>query len=206
MDLTTLKANSCATADAIGLLFGQQVEVVVHDLSNGTIVHIVNPYSRRVPGDPSNVDDIDFRNEDMVIGPYEKVHWDGAVLRSISIVQRTATGHAAYMICVNYDQSDLHAVQRAVEALLPSKPSGQQADALFRNDWHERLNIFVSEWCQAHEVRLDALSRSARRALLTELDAANALSERNAAAYIARLLRVSRATIYNDLKAGPQKG
>ncbi|MBO9474230.1 PAS domain-containing protein [Shimia sp. R10_1] len=202
MDLTTLKANACATADAMGLLFGQQVEIVVHDLASGTITHIVNPYSRRVPGDPSNVQDIDFRKEDMVIGPYEKVHWDGSILRSISIVQRMPDGRAAFMICVNYDQSDLLAVQRAVEALLPARPVGQQPDDLFRNDWHERLNIFVSDWCQERGARVDTLDRASRRALLAALDASGALSERNAAAYVGRLLGVSRATIYNDLKAG----
>lgn len=202
VDVTTLRANACATAEAIGLLFGARVEIVVHDLASGTIAHIVNPYSHRVPGDPSNVHDIDFRTEDMVIGPYEKVHWDGSILRSISIVQRTPEGRAAYMICVNYDQADLLAVQRAVEALMPAKPLGQQPDDLFRNDWHERMNIFVSDWCQARGAKVDELNRGLRRALLAELEASGALAERNAAAYVGRLLGVSRATIYNDLKAG----
>jgi predicted transcriptional regulator YheO len=202
VEQATLRAKAGATADAIGLLFGARVEGVVHDLSSGTIAHIVNPYSHREPGDPSNVSDVDFLKHDMVIGPYEKVHWDGTILRSISIVQRTPQGRAAFMICVNYDQSDLQAVQRAVEALLPTKPTGQQPDDLFRNDWHERLNIFVSDWCQSRGARVDGLSRSDRRALLAELDSSGALAERNAAAYVGRLLGVSRATIYNDLKAG----
>ncbi|MBO9477271.1 PAS domain-containing protein [Shimia sp. R11_0] len=202
MSLRTLRANACATADAIGSLFGQSVEVVVHDLEAGTIAHIVNPYSRRVPGDPSNVQDVDFRAMDMVIGPYEKIHWDGSILRSISIVQRTEEGRAAYMICVNSDQSGLLSLQRAVEALLPSKAAGSDVGDVFRNDWHERLNIFVSDWCRVRDVSIERLDRSMRRALLAELDVSGALNERNAAAYVGRLLGVSRATIYNDLKAG----
>jgi predicted transcriptional regulator YheO len=193
--------NARATAEAIHLLFGARVEVVVHHLPAGTIAHIVNPFSHRVPGDPSNVEDVDFQKEDMVIGPYEKIHWDGSVLRSISIVQRSDDGHPIYMICVNADQSDLMTLQQAVAALIPTKPGADQSAEVFRNDWHERLNIFVSDWCRAREARVDALPRPLRRELLAELEHSGALNERNAAAYIARLLGVSRATVYNDLKA-----
>lgn len=193
--------NARATAEAIHLLFGARVEVVVHDLAAGTIAHIVNPFSHRVPGDPSNVEDVDFQKEDMVIGPYEKIHWDGSVLRSISIVHRSDNGHPIYMICVNADQSDLMTLQQAVAALIPTKTGADQSVEVFRNDWHERLNIFVSDWCRAREARVDALPRPLRRELLAELEHSGALNERNAAAYIARLLGVSRATVYNDLKA-----
>lgn len=201
-DLTTLLTNACATADAIVALFGARVEVVVHDLASSTIAHIANPYSQRDPGDPSNMHEIDFRADDTVIGPYEKVNWDGSILRSISIVQRSDDGTARYVICVNFDQADVQALQRAAEALAPAKPAGHQPEALFRNDWHERMNVFVSDWCRARHTRSDELPRDLRRALLAELDASGALAERNAASYVARLLGVSRATVYNDLNAG----
>lgn len=204
-DRSALLANACAVADAIVLLFGQRVEVVVHDLTTTTIVHIANPYSRRAPGDPSNLQEIDFNPGDTVIGPYEKVNWDGSVLRSISIVQRAADGVATHLICVNADQTDLMAAQRAVAALLPALTSHQQPEALFRNDWHERVNVFVSDWCGARGLRVDALDRDQRRQLLAELATSGALAERNAAAYVARLTGVSRATVYNDLNAGAGK-
>ena len=50
-------------------------------------------------------------------------------------------------------------------------------------------------------MRIDALGRDDRRALIGDLSASGALAERHAAAYVARMVGVSRATIYNDLKA-----
>ncbi|MEI4263948.1 helix-turn-helix transcriptional regulator [Roseovarius sp. D0-M9] len=198
-DLTL--ANACASADAIALLFGPRVEVVVHDLTDERILHIANPLSHRTPGDPSNMHEIDLGDEQPVIGPYEKVNWDGSILRSISILQRRADGTPAYVICVNHDQADLHALQRAVETFCPAKVEEKRPSALFRNDWHDRLNSYASDWCRARGVRVGSLSRSDRRALICDLEASGALAERHAAAYVARMVGVSRATIYNDLKA-----
>lgn len=200
-DHAVLKSNSCAVADAIALLFGSRVEVVVHDVQTATIIHIANPISKREPGDPSNLDDIGFQHKETVIGPYEKVNWDGSVIRSISIVQFDESSTARFLICVNYDQTDLQAVQNAVAALLPSRLAKSQPEALFRNDWHERMNLFVTDWCDGHNTKVTNLSREDRRALLAALEASGALTERNAAAYVGRLLGVSRATIYNDLNA-----
>lgn len=201
---TTLLTNAQAMADATALLFGARVEVVVHDLASETIAHIANPYSQRKIGDPSNMREIDFRPTDTVIGPYEKVNWDGSVVRSVSVVLRNDCGVATYVLCINHDQADLQQLQQVMQALLPTRAAQDQPEALFRNDWHEKLNIFVSDWCAERGRRADALDRDTRRALIGALDGSGALSERNAASYVARLLGVSRATIYNDLKAGPK--
>ena len=198
---TATLSNAISLADAIPHLMGDRVEVVVHDLSTETIAHIANAYSQRKLGDPSNMQEIDFRPSDTVIGPYEKVNWDGSVIRSISVVMRNNQGGAEFVLCINHDQADLQNLQQMVWALMPSRPSEDQPEALFQNDWHERLNIFVSDWCAQQGVRADALNRTSRRELLMALEASGALSERNAASYVGRLLGVSRATIYNDLKA-----
>lgn len=192
--------NAIATADAMTALFGPRVEVVVHDLSEETISYIVNPLSHRGVGDPSNLEEIDFRPSDTVIGPYEKINWDGHLIRSISVVQRASDDSASFLICINYDQSDLQAAQRAIQVLLPAVQSGSQPEALFRKDWHERVNTFVTDWCNAREARVDALDKRSRRDLVLSLESSGALSEKHAAAYVARVLGVSRATIYNDLK------
>ncbi|GAA6177312.1 helix-turn-helix transcriptional regulator [Sulfitobacter pacificus] len=197
----TLQANARAWADAIPLIMGARVEVVIHDLASETIAYIANPYSRRKPGDPSNMQDIDFRPTDTIIGPYEKVNWDGSVIRSISVVMRNVDGEAEFVLCINHDQADLLTLQNAITGLLPARPAQGQPEALFRNDWHDRLNIFVSDWCAERSLRIDGLDRDRRRELIAALDASGGLSQPNAASYVARVLGVSRATIYNDRKA-----
>lgn len=199
-----LLANAKALADAIPILMGIRAEVVVHDLRTETIAYIANPFSQRVIGDPSNMQELDFRPSDTVIGPYEKVNWDGSVLRSISVVLRDGTANAEFVLCINHDQADLQNLQSIVHSLLPARPAGGQPEALFRNDWHENMNIFVSDWCAERSLRANELDRTARRTLIAALDKSGALSERNAASYVARLLGVSRATVYNDLKASAE--
>ena len=193
--------NACATAEAISRLFGPRVEVVVHDLRRERIAHIANPMSQRKIGDPSNLHEIELGGDGPVIGPYEKVNWDGATLRSISILQQDVTGRAAFVICVNHDQADLLALRRLAEALGPAPLDDPAPQALLRNDWHDRLNTFASGWCRDRGARIDALGRADRRALIAALSDSGALAERHAAAYVARMLGVSRATVYNDLKA-----
>lgn len=193
--------NACATAEAVARLFGPRVEVVVHDLHEERIAHIANPMSQRSIGDPSNLHEIELGGSGPVIGPYEKVNWDGATLRSISILQRDASGRAVYVICVNHDQADLLALRRLAEALGPAPLDDPGPPALLRNDWHDRLNGFANAWCRDRGVRIDALGRNDRRALVEALSTSGALAERHAAAYVARMLGVSRGTIYNDLKA-----
>ncbi len=192
--------NAIATADAVAALFGPRVEVVVHNVSKARISYIVNPLSHREVGDPSNLEEIDFLPSDTVIGPYEKINWDGQLIRSISVVQRARDGSAPFLICMNFDQTDLQTAQRAIQALLPTGQSSSRPEALFRKDWHERVNKFVTDWCNARDMRVDALDRSSRKDLVLSLEASGALSEKHAAAYVARVLGVSRATVYNDLK------
>jgi predicted transcriptional regulator YheO len=204
LDQNTVLTNTIATADAIVALFGLRVEVVVHDTATATIAYIANPLSQREIGDPSHLEDVDLSSGGAVIGPYEKVNWDGHLVRSISIVQRDAEGLAPFLICINFDQSDLQAAQRAIQALMPAAPSGSAREtppeALFRNDWHERVNVFVTQWRSTHNTRIDQLGKSQLRALLGALTASGAVDEKNAAPYIARVLGVGRATVYNDLK------
>ncbi|WP_074738918.1 helix-turn-helix transcriptional regulator [Ruegeria halocynthiae] len=198
--MSDIRSNATALARAIPMLFGRRAEVVLHDLETETIAYIENPFSKRKPDDPSNMQEIDFRPGDTVIGPYEKMNWDGSILRSISVVLRDEAGAAQFVLCINHDLTDLHQLSQLVHNLQPAQMASTQPDSLFRNDWHERLNVFVSGWCTQRDLRIDALDREARRDLVSALQVSNALAERNAAAYVARLLGVSRATIYNDLK------
>ncbi|MEM9249231.1 MAG: PAS domain-containing protein [Pseudomonadota bacterium] len=204
-DDDALLNNASACADAMVALFGLRVEVVVHSIATATIMYIANPLSRRRVGDPSYLEEVDVGSHDRVIGPYEKVNWDGHLVRSISVVQRAPDGTARFLVCINFDQADLQAAQRALNALQPSAPSGTPPDALFRNDWHARVNVFVTEWCSARQTHIERLKAAERRALLGALAASGALSEKNAAAYVARVLGVSRATVYNDLKVAKSR-
>ena len=92
-------------AEAFAKLLHPFAEVVIHDLAKDCIVAIYNPISKREVGDPSYFDGLDFGADpdENVIGPSEKLNYDGRRLKSISIVLRNDKGKAVGSICVNMD-------------------------------------------------------------------------------------------------------
>src|SRR5260370_5059630 len=76
-----LLARYRSIADGIVQLFPPYTEVVIHDLSTQTVVYVANNQSKRELGDDSSLDDIEFDPEESVIGPHEKLRWDGRTIR-----------------------------------------------------------------------------------------------------------------------------
>ena len=187
-------------AEAVSKLLGPKVEVVIHSLRTETVAHICNPFSKREVGDPSYMTEIDFRDDDSVLGPFERLNWDGRVIRSISAVLRNSEGHPVALACINFDLSDVRAAQNAISTLIGAPVSSGQPEALFKNDWHERMNHYIVAWCRERNLTIDGLPRSDRRDLIQAIERTDGFKEKHAASYIARVLGVSRATIYNDLK------
>ena len=200
-----VKNAAVPIAEALSKLLGSNVEIVVHSLITETVVHICNPFSKREVGDPSFLSEIDFRKDEHdktsnVIGPFERVNWDGRLIRSISAVLRDADGQPIALACFNYDISDIISAQNAITALIGTPVNPQGSEALFKNDWHEKMNQYIVGWCRDRNKSVEALSREDRTDLLAAITSTDALREKHAASYIARILNVSRATIYNDLK------
>lgn len=189
-------------AEALSKLLGSNVEIVIHSLATETVAYICNPYSKRQIGDPSYLSELDFREDDErdVIGPHERVNWDGRVVRTISAVLRDEDGRPFALTCFNYDLSDIMAAQNAITALIGAPVNSGEPDALFKNDWHEKMNRFIVDWCRDKNKTVDALAREDRLELLGEIVRTDGLREKHAASYVARVLNVSRATIYNDIK------
>lgn len=187
--------------DAIALLLQPQAEVVLHDLATETVAYIANPFSRREIGEPSFLHEIDFRPDVTLIGPYEKVNFDGRRLKSISAVLRDQDKRAIGVLCINLDVTHL---QTAIELLttLTMVPAGAgQPAVLFQEDWHERINKYVHDWTARHGVPVTHLNREQKRQLVAELALDGAFGGKHAAAYISRVLQMSRASVYNYLRA-----
>lgn len=186
-------------ADALAALFSPWVEAVIHDVQLDTVAYIANPFSPREPGDPSDLKEIDFAPDARVIGPYEKINWDGRRIRAISVLLRNDASVPIGMLCVNADVTQFEAMRRTLEGLLGVAHVSEAAEAAFRDDWHERINRFVASWIQQRATTVDRLDRNARRELIGALYQAGGFEGRRSPAYVASLLGVSRATVYNEL-------
>jgi predicted transcriptional regulator YheO len=180
-------------------LFAPFVEVVLHDLAQDTVACIANPFSPRAVGDPSHLRETEFTENTEVLGPYEKVNYDGRLFKSISVLLRDATRKPVAMMCINADITEFDAMRRVLQSFMnKTEPTGETA-TLFRDDWHEKINRFVAAWTAEHATTVARLDRSGRRALIEALFIHGGFEGGRAPAYVAAILGLSRATIYNEL-------
>ncbi|PYE29864.1 MULTISPECIES: helix-turn-helix transcriptional regulator [unclassified Rhizobium] len=185
-------------ADALATLLAPLVEVAIHDMESDTLAYVAAPMSPREPGDPSGLRDLGPPSQSGYFGPYEKTNWDGKRLRSISV---PLPGQPASMLCINVDVSRFEAMRDMLEMMMtPINPvTVATTPALFRQDWHETLNRFVAEWSRARKVNPTSLDRHQRRSLIAAIYESGGFEAPRSVIYIARLINVSRATIYNEL-------
>ncbi|MGP2467454.1 helix-turn-helix transcriptional regulator [Yersinia sp. 2540 StPb PI] len=187
-------------ADAIATLFSPYAEVVIHDLTSQKLVYIANNYSQRELGEDSNLSELRFDQHSQVIGPYQKRNWDGRQLRSISTVLRDDNRQPIGLLCINLDITVFESAKAALELFLSGQQLQPQPDVLFQDDWQERINTYIHHWLQQQQLTLAALNNASRRMLIEALYQQGAFNGKNAAGYVAKILGIGRATVYNHLK------
>ena len=190
--IRTVPADVAATATAITTLFHPHVEAVLHDVARDRVVAIWNAFSTRKPGaesllDPELLADVP---PGQALGPYEQVDRHGRRLSSVSV--RVDDGRL--LLCLNFDRTALDSAALMLAAF--AAPRGERPDARFHRDWRAHLNGLVDDWCRDRDVARAALDRSSRLDLVADLDARGVFDTRNAAAHVAAILGVSRATVY----------
>ncbi len=186
-------------AEAIAKLFYPFVEVVIHDIEDNRIKAIFNSLSGRQIGDDSLIENAEalVRGPD-VMGPFVKRSHNKRTQKYVTVLlkkQKKAVG----LMCINFDMSVAEKVQESVQLLFGDTQDSTQVDALFRQDWQDRITTFVHDHLQTRNVSLSNLTTYDRRELVHALEQAGAFEAKNATNFAAQVLGVSRATIYNDL-------
>ncbi|MGI0119516.1 helix-turn-helix transcriptional regulator [Zooshikella sp. RANM57] len=199
-DQSMLLAPYFAVADGIAALFHPYAEVVIHNLATDTVVYVANNFSKRELNEKSNLDETQFSPGQTVIGPYEKLNWDGRKLKSISVLLKTPDQKNIGLLCINLDVSAMNSLQQALQLFLKPESLVPQPDELFQDDWQEKINVFVHGWLRSHQLTLNTLSREEKKELVATLFEQGAFQKKNAADYIANVIGLSRATVFNYLK------
>jgi predicted transcriptional regulator YheO len=198
-----LRLNNYKTiADSMATLLFPHAEVILHDLASQTVVHIANNISKRKIGDDSALEDIagDLTTQ-LSIGPYEKLNWDGQKVRSITSVLLDDKGRPEVALCINLNYSVLEQARDALNLFFQASRMVAQPEALFRDDWQERINTFLHAWLQERHLGLNGLGRDDKRNLIEALYHEGAFEGRSAYDYIANVLNMGRATVYKYVKA-----
>lgn len=194
-------ASLASIADALTKLLHPHAEVVIHDLATEQIAYISNPISHRVPGDPSltelSPEEIEAGD---VIGPYPKTNPDGRSLKSITAVLRGDDAKPYGLMCINVDVSMVETLHAVLGNFLKAGQEGARPQSLFEKDWREEANDIVGRFLADRRTVIDRLSPQDRSRLIGELDTKGIFNIRNAAPYVARILGLSRATLYKAIK------
>ncbi len=197
---TLLLERYAPVADGIAALFAGYVEVVIHDYASQKVVHIANNLSKRSLGDDSALDDIAPEEPETVIGPYEKIGWDGGKQRSISIVLRDDDGHTIGLLCINMKLDVFEQAKQAFDIILSHPQLVPQPDKLFQDDWQERINTFIHHWLTRQGLTMARLSHPQKRALVTDLYNNGAFKGKSSQNYVANVLNMGRATVFKYLR------
>lgn len=192
-------------AEAIARLLHPHAEVVLHDIELNSVAAIYNGFSQRKVGDESHLTEGDIPQLEDCLGPYPKINWDGRALKSVSSILRDDQGRAVGLLCINFDVSQLQLAQQVIESFVRPHEMTEQPQALFADDWSERINQYVHQYLFEHQLTLDSISRADKRNLVRHLHHVGAFSGKNSATYIARVLDISRATVYKSLKEAGEK-
>jgi D-arginine utilization repressor len=184
------------------LLLWPHAEAVLHDLSTGKIFYIANSYSKRRAGDSSlNDPEQQFDQSQIVIGPYAKTNWNGNRLKSVTSVIRDGKNKPIGLLCINHDIEAFAGVLDQLSGLiaLPQMPS--KHSSLMSRDWRETVNATIADFLRRRKITLAGLAADETADLIKILDERGIFEIRKAVPYVAEILKVSRATIYNRLNA-----
>lgn len=188
--------------DAIAALFSPHAEAVLHDLESGLIFHIANAFSKRRAGDDS-LNEAGFASslDQPVIGPYGKTNWDGRRLKAITSVLRDRDGEPIGLLCINHDVEAFAGLFDQLKSMVDIAAPLPRSSALMAQDWREAVNAAIGDFLAEHRTTLAGLTGAETDNLIGRLEARGVFAIRKAVPYVAEILKLSRATIYNRLGA-----
>lgn len=176
------------------------VEVVLHDLNSGEIVHIENGFSPRKIGDASLVETENYEAElapDGTIGPYRKANPDGSTLKSVSALIRDENNRPAGLLCINMKTDGIEAAAQALAGL--AAVGAENSQGILKNDWRELANSVIAETLRSRKLGPGQAKRPDRLEIVRNLLNADVFSARGSADYVAEALGISRASLYGLL-------
>lgn len=190
--------------------FGSNCEVVLHDFSDlqHSIVAIENGHvTGRSVGSPMMEASLKLYVSEKVDEDninYTGKSADGRVLKSSTMFVKDEKGKVLGCLCINYDITELVAVQRVMNDLM--KVSGQDLGLKPEEQTEEVFNVvsgvlkdIVNDTIQIIGKPIIYLSKEEKVNIVEILDQKGAFLIKGAIDYVAEVLCVSRYTIYNYL-------
>lgn len=207
-NLHPILKNIIPLVDGIARTFGKNCEVVLHDVSNpdSSIVAITNGHvTNRVVGGPMSEYGLtalrkgDFDHDRV---NYMKKTSDGRELRSTSMYIKDENGVLLGYLCINYDISELKVARNILNDLTSTNLEDQESHTgtdSYGDTINEVLAGIVAKILESMGKPVAFLSKEEKVHMVQLLEAKGVFLVKGAIDYVAKVLCVSRYTIYNYL-------
>lgn len=192
--------------EALGRMFTPCCAVVLHDLTRPehAIIAIESPPSGRKVGDAATemglarIADPGFSE---VVQNYPATFPDGRPAKSTSIGLKNSQGAYVAAICLNLDISLFSSMRQVLEQLTTSTPPSTPVRESFRARSLDEVRTTIENFAARFNQQPRTLSPVQRREVVAQLASTGLLRLRGAASMTAKILGISRASVYNALRA-----
>lgn len=201
----------CEIGECIAKQFGDDCEVVLHDLTrsyDNTIVAIWNGHvtGRNVGDGGTDAGLAILRGTAQPKDEYCYINRtkEGRILRSSSKYFLDEQGNAVGSLCINYDITALVAGQSAMMKLTSLDKEEATREVLTSNI-DELLEILMMKAVESTGHTLDTLDKEDKVAVVRYLDNKGAFLIKKSAERVADFLGISRFTVYNYLNEAQEE-
>lgn len=187
-------------ARMISKIYTPFVDVIIHDLDTQKIHHVEGRMTSLKQGEWSHLEEkIDLIEASMDRCCSPQMDSNGRLIKTISTILFDTERQEKGLMCIHFDVSKLMLTHEILtELLIPISES--EKDDLFKNDWQDQIHLFIHKYLDENNFDLNRMNKKQKKDLVHGLFYQGAFDATNSANYIANLLKMGRATIFNYLK------
>ncbi len=194
--------------EGIANTFGKNCEVILHDIRypQSSIIAIANGnITGRTVGSPMSEYGLATLRRgqfDKPIINYRKKTRDGKLLKSSSLFIKDENGKLIGFLCINYDISELTIARNIINDLsniIDDADFSQDSEESYGSTVNEMLSSIVNKTLESIGKPVAFISKEEKVNIVQLLDEKGVFLIKGAIDYVAKVLCVSRYTIYNYL-------
>jgi len=202
-------------ADAIVSIFGRHCEVVIHDLTHTTdlshsLIHVAGDVTHRKPGAPiTNVVVKALHEEGNEVkdqNNYRTTTRDGRILKSSNIYIRNNRGKVIGALCINFDITEFLNTGSLLQSFVRTENSDTSMKReTFASSANETIDSLIDQAVGEMGKQPSAMSTAERIKFIELLEHIGTFHIKGAVDYVARLMGVTKFTVYRyrqDIRSG----
>lgn len=193
-------------ADTIVLMFGRHCEACVHDLTSlqHSLVYIRGDVTHRQPGAPATdllMKIVNNQSQGSDIHSYRTITADGRTLKSTTTLLRDDSGQAVAALCINFDTTEFAIAGQALQPFIePTESLAAPLAETFAHSSGETVEALFHQAVRTIGKHPQTMTRQEKAELIVLLEGDGLFRFKGAVEQVAKLLGVTRFTVYNHLK------